>query len=290
MYMLAFPIVLYLLSSKWDLIKKYLPQRLLQLTSRPAETVNVLHALYISCLLLYFLSLPLSYLPDLPYLGDTIPSFLSSFYRLALMVMVCGSLITITANNGAPPIKEGWEKVKIYLAQVQMSLEFAWLFYGFIFLSADSNLLIVLIPARRSVSGVCKFVKKKIEEMGKAGTQRAAQNNPQLATILSAKPYLDEFETRDEAQFQSLAAVAELLLGFFLIIKVFVTGFNGAITAMLYWQLLRLKFHHPKTKSKQIAAWSVIGDKVEPIFALAPPVRGVVEKAKGVYCQAPGAG
>lgn len=322
MYLLLIPVALYLVAQKWEKVKPFIPASLLMLTQRPAELVNMFHAVFLFSTFFYLFSFPLEWgayfmggsrSPALTpvdgnasgedgvetmdngasaaevgsgdsYLGFLLrylAGFFGIFYSVALATGICASLVTIIANNGPPPAKEGWEKIKIYLATVQQSLEFAWLFYGFIFLSADPMVLILLIPARRSLSAVLKFSKKKLEEFSK---MPATAGNPYVKQILAMKPQLDALEQKDE-QLQAYAALGELVLGFMLLMKIAVIGMGGVFTALLYWQLLRMKFHHPKMRAKQIAAWKVVGERANPLLEKAPPVQAIVQKGIDYYCK-----
>merc|ERR1712194_114757 len=137
--------------------------------------------------------------------------FNTIFYYISLGIMALGSLVTICSNYGKPPIAEGMEKIKQWLATVQNTLEFPWLFYAFIFLSAEPFLLVLLIPARRSVSAWTKYFSK---------------NMARFPQVQQYKPIMDQLEAQDEHA-QRVAGLAEIGLGFFLVVQSLMSGFTG---------------------------------------------------------------
>merc|ERR1712194_714609 len=127
--------------------------------------------------------------------------FNTIFYYISLGIMALGSLVTICSNYGKPPIAEGMEKIKQWLATVQNTLEFPWLFYAFILLS----------PARRSVSAWTKYFSK---------------NMARFPQVQQYKPIMDQLEAQDEHA-QRVAGLAEIGLGFFLVVQSLMSGFTG---------------------------------------------------------------
>merc|ERR1712194_961247 len=100
------------------------------------------------------------------------------------------------------------------------------------------------------------------------------------------KPIMDQLEAQDEHA-QRVAGLAEIGLGFFLVVQSLMSGFTGILTALLFWQLLRMKFHMPRTSAKQKQAWVTFNLYMGPVLEKLPPVKQITDKAVAFYCQNP---
>ncbi|CAD7971083.1 unnamed protein product [Amoebophrya sp. A120] len=250
-----------LLYNNYERIKPYIPERIRAPLERFGKDVNQtvihIHTLVLVLTMVYMI-------PGLDWIGFT---FQYWFYYAALWTAFAGSCVTISANNGPPPIREGWGKCKEYLGKLSTGVEFQWLFYVLIFFSADPFFLVLLVPARRSFTALTKHIVKFV---------------PHVPQLQAYKTTIDELVAK-EPEVLLAATIAEVLLGWYLILGIFLFENKQFLVVLLYWQFLRMRYHAPRSKAVHEKAWGVIGEKVDPVVSKVPPVEKAVDMVKTYF-------
>ncbi|CAD7969113.1 unnamed protein product [Amoebophrya sp. A25] len=263
MQWLIAPLAVYLVVTKWAMIKAYLPAKVTapidRMTASPQSFVVQCHSFALLSAIVYVIPFDL--------LGFQIQAY---FYSAAMWCSLAASCITIVSNYGSPPVREGWEKCKVYLGTVVPATEFHWLFYATIFITFPPCLPVLAIPARRSLWAILKFAGKNMQAV------------PQLAQL---KPQYDQLMAK-EAEVMLYSAVAEVALGFYLILMLIFPETRSIMIVFVYWTFLRMRYQNPKSQKQQQAAWELVGQRVEPVLEKVPPLRKAVDYAK-VYFQKP---
>jgi len=197
------------------------------------------------------------------------------------------SVGTLVANYGKPPVpwRAGKTACLQYLATLQQTIEFPWLMTIILFWASDPSILLMILPARRCISAQIRFAKKMIATPG--------IRLPSSVT----KEQLEHIEVADNNVVAPLFAELEIVLAFFLPARVIFGGvlgiggasaMHGCIQAFMYWQVLWMKYHAPKTKAKQLGAWKSLQTKGEPILSkLPPPVHKGIEYLTVKYQTSP---
>lgn len=88
-------------------------------------------------------------------------------------------------------------------------------------------------------------------------------SSTQLYRKFLAKPCL--FVESNGTTLRGFSAKAEVGLGFLLIILM-ITPQRNMVQALVYWQLLKLKYHSPTSAAHHREAWSRLGAVVNPLI------------------------
>mmetsp|Transcript_105974 Transcript_105974/g.309961 ORF Transcript_105974/g.309961 Transcript_105974/m.309961 type:complete len:273 (-) Transcript_105974:65-883(-) len=197
-------------------------------------------------------------------------------YLVSLWSVVGTSILTIKANYGGPPMPanitfSNFKQVLIpalqpWLQQVMMGADFSFLFFALIFLPAYPSIVALLILGRHRLWHVCTYCSK---------------NLPENKLWLKFAPYWAMLKAK-EPQVLSNAALAEILLAFWLTVSLFLPT-RQIITCFLYWNYLRTRFQIPRSHELHAQAWRQIGQKAEPLLKALPPLQKPIDMAKGWF-------
>eukprot|EP00392_Amoebophrya_sp_AT5.2_P017589 g17971.t1 len=269
MQMLILAGLAYLLVTKWPLVKGYLPA---SVSGRldgvlgglsggaamdPRTLVPKLHQFVVLCTMLYVLLLPIELVTGFGW------GLYAWLYLAAMWISMASSLVTMY-------LREGWEKCKMYIAQVIPSIEFHWLFYTLVFFNGPQYVLALIIPARRSFWNILK-------------TQGAViLSHPQFAAY---KPQY-ELLMSQEKQVLLYFTLVEIALGFYLIAGLVVFEEKPFLSVVLFWQFLRMRYQAPRNRAMQDQAWGLVGEKVDPVVGKVPPLAKGLDWCKTKFKQA----
>lgn len=156
-----------------------------------------------------------------------------------------------------------------FLEKALLSVDFHFMFFALIFVVANPSLFAVLILARRSFWAVCSYWVKTPEAQGRLW---------QLA-----KPLWEKLKAK-EAEVLQQSALAEIMLGFWLTVSLFLPS-RQILTCILYWNYLKIRYQAAVAgKSKHhIQAWDQIGNSTQPVLKMVPFLQKPLDMAKGWF-------
>lgn len=196
-------------------------------------------------------------------------------YLTSLWSTIINSCMNIKVNYGAPPtpqltsfsmaaIKEFMPTLQPWLEKALHSVEFHFLFFALIFMTANQSLFALLILGRRSLWSVCTYCSKTPEAQGRVW--------------LAFKPTWEKLKAMEPMVLQQ-SALAEVMLGFWLTISLFMPS-RQIITCILYWNYLKTRFQAPKSATFHVKAWKQIETTAQPVLKVAPFLSKPINMAK----------
>lgn len=230
----------------------------------------------------HFLSLGAGCLFLLPIELAGFGAFKRMFYVFSMWSTILTSMYTINANYGMPAMPQGLSfsmaAIKQALAPMQPwlqkvminSKDFSWLFFALIFLTAYPSVPPLMLLMRRSLWSVCGYASKADNNM--SGNFLWKRFQPIWEAKL--KPQTE--------QINQMSALAEIGLGFYLVVSM-LFPWRQMLLTLLYWNYLTTRFKIPSSHDLHARAWSIVGQKVEPLLRMAPFLRPLIEKAKGYF-------
>lgn len=171
-------------------------------------------------------------------------------YRWALLGSMAASVIGIGQQRGVPPSPLKWEVFKTWLQPVLAGPELPALLHAAIFISLPRPIsLAVVSPALYAAVTVAQHM------------QRSFNAAPLYQQYLEKGCRWIE---RSRVELQGAATSTEVSLGF-LFVFFLLTPSRSLLPTLLYWQLLKLKYHSPASAYLHRATWTGIGAKVMPL-------------------------
>jgi hypothetical protein len=266
MYWLLVPVVLYFG------ISKIAPRLLPFLPSLPPQKIVFYgHFSALAASLIYILPVELFGLGALKRVA----------YLASLWFNVLTSLWTIKSNYGAPPIPQigglslttikqsataALQTMAPWLQKAMMGVDFNFLFLALIFLTAYPSVWVLVILGRRSLWSVCKY----------------AESNMQESRLwLLFKTTWDKLKAK-EAEVLHYSTMAEILLGFWLVVNIFLPS-RQILTCILYWNFLKTRYQVPRSHPLHAKAWLQIRQQVDPVLKKVPLLERPIDIAKGWF-------
>lgn len=220
------------------------------------------------------LAAALVYIVPLQFVGLAIvkrPSYLLSMWST---VLTC--ILVIKANNGPPPmpqemsfscLKQHMVTMQPWLQQAAASVDFQFLFFSLIFLTAQPSIWVLFILGRRSLWAVCKF---------------CAKSPPDSMLWRSFAPYWAKLQAQ-EAQVLLYSALAEVALGIWLTVALLLPGHRQILTCFLYWNYLKMRYQVPRSHEQHLKAWKMLEQRVRPVLQAVPILEKPIDMAKGWF-------
>lgn len=171
-------------------------------------------------------------------------------YRFALVGTALACAHSLYSEYGMP---RSWNLngLQTWLQSVVMGSDFLQLLYCIIFASAFSPIKYAVLPvACRSLEQVAPYLKRNF-------------SSTELYRKFLAKPC--SFVESNVTALRGLSANSEVGLGFLLIVLM-ITPQRSMVQALVYWQLLKLKYHSPASSRYHQEAWSKLGSRVNPLI------------------------
>lgn len=200
----------------------------------------------------------------------------STAYLASMWVTVLTLMFNLKANYGAPPIPQGlswsnWKEVAAttlqpWLQKVMSGVDFHFLFFAVIFLTAYPSIWALSILARRSLWSVGTYATKEM---------------PENRLWKMVAPTWNKLKAR-ETDVQSFFALAEVLLAFWLTLSLFLPS-RQILTCFLYWNYLRTRYQMPRSQPLHAAAWKQLGGHAEPVLSRVPILRKPIDMAQAWF-------
>ncbi|CAM6091059.1 unnamed protein product [Calypogeia fissa] len=171
-------------------------------------------------------------------------------YRFALVGTALACAHSLYSQYGIP---HGWNLngLQTWLQSVAMGSDFLQLLYCIVFASASVPIKYAVLPvACRSLEQVAPYLKRNF-------------SSTELYRKFLAKPCL--FVESNVTVLRGLSANSEVGLGFLLIVLM-ITPQRNMVQALVYWQLLKLKYHSPTSSRYHQEAWFKLGVRVNPLI------------------------
>jgi len=190
-------------------------------------------------------------------------------------IVTCG--MTIKANYGMPPMPQTMSMAAIkqmmgttlqpWLAKAIHSVEFNFLFFALIFVTANPSIIALAILGRRSLWSVCTYCTKNEAAGGRLW--------------LRFKPTWEKLQAKN-TEVLHYSAMAEIMLGFWLTASLALPT-RQILTCFLYWNYLKTRFQGERSGKQHLQAWMQLGQQIEPLFKVAPFLRKPIDMAKGWF-------
>merc|ERR1719382_398419 len=140
-----------------------------------------------------------------------------------------------------------------WLQKAMMGVDFHFLFFALIFLTAYPSLLALAILGRRSLWFVGTYCKN---------------NTPGNTLWLRVAPSWEKLKAREE-EVLSYSTLAEILLGFWLVVAL-VLPTRQILTCILYWNYLKTRYQVPRSHQQHAQAWGKLYQQAAPLLKVAP--------------------
>lgn len=201
-------------------------------------------------------------------------------YITSLWSTIITCALSIKVNYGPPPIPQitGFSMAAIqqvmptvqpWLMQTTQSVEFHFMFFSLIFVLTNSSIFAVLILGRRSFWSVCTYCARNESTQGRLW--------------LIVKPRWEKLKAVEQEVLQQ-SALAEILLGFWLAVNIFLSRqMNTIVTCFLYWTYLKIRFQAPKSAVHHVKAWRQIESTAQPLLRVAPFLSKPIDMAKEFF-------
>lgn len=196
-------------------------------------------------------------------------------YLASLWSTVITSMLAIKANYGVPAIPENisfsnWrvaaEALQPWLQKAMTGVDFHFLFFALIFLTAYPSIPALLIIGRHRLWAVCTYCSK---------------NLPQNKLWLRFTPVWAKLKAK-EPQVLAYAAMGEIMLALWLTVSLLMPS-RQILTCILYWNCLKTRYQVPRSHELHAQAWKKLGAQAEPLFKALPILRKPVDLAKGWF-------
>jgi len=207
-------------------------------------------------------------------------------YMLTLWSVVMNAILKIKMNYGPPPMPQislsfsnirqtmtqASQVMAPWLQKVMLSgVDFHFLFFAVMFLNAYPSLPVILILGRRSLWIVATY---------------CAKNLPQnrIWTMFAARWIALKAQ---EEQIMVYAALAEIILGIYLVVSIFLPQ-RQLLTTILYWNFLKTRYQVPRSQKYMLPAWQSLAQQVQPVVNMVPFLSKPIDMAKGWFTASPG--
>lgn len=192
----------------------------------------------------------LAFLPLIPL------SVSNRAYRFTFFGTAIGGLHSIYLRCGFP---RSWnlQGIQQWLRSVVTSNELLYIMFSVIFISSGIPIKFAVVPLLcRSLELVAQHLRRNF-------------SNTQLYRNYLYKPCV--WVDSNTYTLHTVSANSEIGLGFLLIFLIF-TPQRNLLQALLYWQLLKLKYQAPSSAPYHVSTWTRIGATVEPLIGKYAPV------------------
>lgn len=205
-------------------------------------------------------------------------------YLLSLWSVVVTLAWSIYSNHGSPPLPENFSfsnwreslasmqmRLQPWLQKALLGVDFHFLFFALIFVSAHPSVFALAILCRRALWSVCTHAGKEMAE------------NPlwkRFAPVwagLKAK----------EAEILHWSVMMEILLGFWLVVSLLLPT-RQFLTLILYVNFLKTRYQVPRSQAMHAKAWAQIGKTIEPAVKALPILQKPIDMGKAWF-KPPGA-
>lgn len=205
-------------------------------------------------------------------------------YLMSIWATTVSCIFTLKGAYGAPPMPENFSfgnirnikqimmdhlpKIQPWLINMQQSNDFHALFFSLIFLTAQPSMWVLLIVGRRSLWQVCTDSQK---------------NRPDARLW---KMFAGTWEKLSAQKDKVLLydALAQILLGLWLVVALFLP-MRQILTALLYWNYLRMRYQSPRAGAVNLQAWNQLGQNFGPILRIVEktPLKKALDYAKNWF-------
>lgn len=185
-------------------------------------------------------------------------------YLMSMWCTTLSSIFALKGNYGSPPVPENFSirapkqsfqafavKLQPWMQKAMMSVDFHFLFFSLIFLTAYPSLPVLLILGRRSLWSVCTV---------------CAKDYPENRLWLMFFPTWMKLQAQN-AQVLEYSALAEVALGLWLAISICLP-MRQILTCILYWNYLRMRYQVPRSHEQHKKAWGQIAVKTAFLFKI----------------------
>lgn len=198
-------------------------------------------------------------------------------FRFSIWSTVLTLMLTIKTNYGLPPMPQNMSfsnfkevaatTLQPWLQKAMMEgVDFHFLFFALIFLTAYPSVWALLILGRRSLWSVCSYASKNM-----AGNK----------LWLMFSPTWDKLKKR-ESEIQLYSAIAEITLGVWLAVSVLLPT-RQLIATFLYWSFLRTRYQVPRSHGIHLQAWRRLEQQVSPVLKALPILNKPIDMAKAWF-------
>jgi hypothetical protein len=209
------------------------------------------------------------------------PAYLASIWSCTGSCM-----LTLKANYGIPPMPENFSfsnfkqsfqqfsiKLQPWLMKVNSSADFQMLFFSLIFLTAYPSVWVLVIIGRRALWCACTD---------------CAKNRPNARLWLMFAPTWEKLKAQN-AKVLEYSSMAEILLGFWLVISIFLP-MRQILTCILYWNYVRMRYQGQRSAEGQLKAWKQLAVTAGPVLKIieSTPLRKGLDFAKNWFNQRQG--
>jgi len=224
------------------------------------------------------------YVLPLEFVG--LGAFKKTAYMVSMWSATCTMMLNIKANYPLPDMPDtaglsltnmaamkAWmtttleSAVKPWLQKAMMGVDFHFLFFSLIFLTASPSIAPLAILARRSLWTVCSYCSK---------------NSPDGFVWSKFAPIWEAKLKPKEKEVQLYSALAEIVLGIYLAVSVFLPS-RQLIATILYWNYLTMRFRLPRSREYHLQAWSQLGQRIDPLLKMAPFLNKPLDMAKTYF-------
>eukprot|EP00442_Polarella_glacialis_P011489 CAMPEP_0115138644 /NCGR_PEP_ID=MMETSP0227-20121206/57793_1 /TAXON_ID=89957 /ORGANISM="Polarella glacialis, Strain CCMP 1383" /LENGTH=260 /DNA_ID=CAMNT_0002546311 /DNA_START=103 /DNA_END=885 /DNA_ORIENTATION=+ len=204
------------------------------------------------------------------------PAYLASLWTNLLTM-----LWTIKSNYGAPPmpqisgysmtaLKQSFQSSAMTLApwlqKAMNGVDFHFVFFVLIFISAYPSVWALCILGRRSLWSVCSYCSK---------------NTPESRLWKLCAGSWDKLKAR-EAEVLHYSVLGEILLGMWLVVSIALPS-RQFLTTILYWNFLKTRYQVPRSHELHLKVWQQLGAQVDPVFKKVPILQKPLDLAKGWF-------
>jgi len=197
------------------------------------------------------------------------PAYLASIWFTTL-----SSIFALKGNYGSPPFPENFSirapkqsfqsfsvVLQPWIQKATQSVDFHFLFFSLIFLTAYPSVWVLVILGRRSLWTVCTICSK---------------DYPTNRLWLMFEPRWKALQAQN-AMILEYSALAEVLLGLWLAVAI-VLPMRQILTCILYWNYLKMRYWVPRSHDVHKKAWGLIAQKTAYLFKV-PGTSFVRDKA-----------
>lgn len=197
-------------------------------------------------------------------------------------------LYTLKSNYGAPPLPQmsgfsmsNWrqmgqaalQQLAPWLQKAMSGVDFHWLFFVLIWMSAYPSVWAILIIGRRSLWSVGSYCSN--ETLPETASWRESRVWKMFA------PTWAKLKAQ-EAQVLHYSTLAEILLGIWLVVSILMP-WRQILPCILYWIFLRQRYQVPRSHEAHTKAWRQLGEKAQPLLQAVPFLQKPLDMAKGWF-------
>jgi len=189
-------------------------------------------------------------------------------YLLSMWCTTLSSIFALKGNYGTPPMPEGFsirnfkesfQKFSVvlqpWMQKAMLSVDFHFLFFSLIFLTAYPSVWVLLILGRRSLWNVCTVCTK---------------DYPESRLWKMFEGTWKKLQARN-TEVLEYSALGEVAMGIWLAVAILLP-MRQFLTCILYWNYLRMRYQVPRSHEQHKKAWGVIAEKTSFLFKV--PVVG----------------